>query len=157
MSGVVLDIFDKGELEFLKQLVKHKAEFMIVGLSAAALQGAPVITQDIDLWFKKVKSKAMEKALRAVDGAYVPSFGLNAPGFAGKNVALFDLVVSMSGLDSFSKERKNTIQISLGSFEVSVLKLERIIVSKRAANREKDRLVLKVLEDSLLTLRNIKK
>ena len=82
-------------------------------------------------------------------------FGLNAPGFAGENVSLFDLVSNMSGLESFSKEKKNIIQISLGDFEVPVLKLERIIVSKKAANREKDRLVLKVLNGSLVTLNEI--
>ena len=37
------------ELAFLRELVKTNVPFMIVGLSAAALQGAPVVTQDIDL------------------------------------------------------------------------------------------------------------
>ena len=150
-------MFESEELEFLRQLVKHKVKFMIVGLSAAALQGAPVITQDIDLWFENMNSTGLRKALKAVDGVFVPSFGFNAPGFAGKSVALFDLVTSMSGLDDFNSENKLTIQISFGDFEVSVLKLERIIKSKKAANREKDRLVMKVLEDALATIQHQEK
>lgn len=147
-------MFEVQEVEFLYQLVKNKVSFMIVGLSAAALQGAPVITQDIDLWFKDMNSPGLRKALKAVDGVFVPSFGHNAPGFAGKSVALFDLVTSMSGLEDFSIEKKNTIQISFGDFEVPVLKLERIIKSKKAANRQKDRLVLNVLEDALIAIRH---
>ncbi len=39
------------ELRLLRELVHHQVRFLIVGLSAAALQGAPVVTQDVDLWF----------------------------------------------------------------------------------------------------------
>lgn len=147
-------MFGSGELEFLKQLIKNKVNFMIVGLSAAALQGAPVVTQDIDLWFKDINDKGMKKALKSVDGIFVPSLGLNPPGFAGESIALFDLVASMSGLKDFKEEEKNIIKITLGDFKVPVLKLERIIVCKKAANRKKDKLVLDVLKDALITIQN---
>ena len=42
-------IFTENEIRFLRELVKNRVPFMIVGLSAAALQGAPVVTQDVDL------------------------------------------------------------------------------------------------------------
>ena len=42
----------KGEVELLQSLIRHRVRFMVVGLSAAALQGAPVVTQDVDLWFE---------------------------------------------------------------------------------------------------------
>ena len=57
-------IFGDREAEFLKELVRQKVEFMIVGLSAAALQGAPVVTQDIDLWFRTLPDPGLEKALK---------------------------------------------------------------------------------------------
>jgi hypothetical protein len=47
----VLPLSD-AELELLKSLTDYDVRFMIVGLSAAAMQGAPVVTQDIDLWFE---------------------------------------------------------------------------------------------------------
>ncbi|HEY5134149.1 MAG TPA: hypothetical protein VII85_10735 [Candidatus Krumholzibacteriaceae bacterium] len=142
-------IFGDREIGFLKELVRQKVEFMIVGLSAAALQGAPVVTQDIDLWFRKLPDPGLERALKKVRGAYVPPTARNAPMLAGKGIELFDIVLAMDGLGEFDEEKKQAIKIPLGRTKVLVLNLERIIASKKAAGREKDRLVLKVLSDAL--------
>jgi hypothetical protein len=139
-------------MEFLKELVRQKVEFMIVGLSAAALQGAPVVTQDIDLWFRKLPDPGLERALKKVRGAYVPPTARTAPMLAGKGIELFDIVLTMDGLGEFDEEKKHAIKVPLGRTKVLVLKLERIIASKEAAGREKDRLVLKVLSDALQTI-----
>jgi len=136
-------------MEFLKELVRQKVEFMIVGLSAAALQGAPVVTQDIDLWFRTLPDPGLEKALKKMRGAYVPPTARNAPMFAGKGIELFDIVLAMDGLGEFDEEKKHTIRVPFGRTKVPVLNLERIIASKKAAGREKDRLVLRVLSDAL--------
>ncbi len=146
-------IFTENEAEFLRALVRQKVEFMIVGLSAANLQGAPCVTQDVDLWFKDLSDPALLDALRTVGGAYVPPIALNPPRFAGQNVALFDIVVRMDGLGSFDQEARSAVQISLGGVRVKVLPLERIIASKRAANRDQDKRSLPVLEDTLRTIR----
>ena len=146
-------IFGDREAEFLKELVRQKVEFMIVGLSAAALQGAPVVTQDIDLWFRTLPDPGLERALKKVRGAYVPPTARNAPMFAGKGIELFDIVLTMDGLGEFDEEKSNAIKMPLGRIKVLVLKLERIIASKKAAGREKDRLVLKVLSDALKTIK----
>jgi len=138
-------------------LVKHKVRFMIVGLSAAALQGAPVVTQDIDLWFKDLSDTGIKKSLKKVNGTLVPSVGLNPPMFAGKHVELFDIVLNMHGLNKFEEEVKNTIKIPLDNVYVRVLKLERIIKSKQALGREKDKIVLPVLKDALLTIKKERK
>ncbi len=130
---------------------------MIVGLSAAALQGAPVVTQDIDLWFKDLSDTGIKKSLKKVNGTLVPSVGLNPPMFAGKHVELFDIVLNMHGLKKFEEEVKNTIKIPLDNVYVRVLKLERIIKSKQAFGREKDKIVLPVLKDALMTIKEGKK
>jgi len=142
-------IFDDGEFEFLKELVRQKVNYMIVGLSAAALQGAPVVTQDIDLWFRNLDDPGIERALKKSEGSYVPPMMGNPPMFAGKTLDKFDIVLTMDGLDGFDDECKHTIKTPLGRTKVLVLKLERIIVSKEAAAREKDKIVLKVLHDAL--------
>ena len=146
-------IFSKKELKFLQELVRQKVDFMIVGLSAAALQGAPVVTQDVDLWFKSLEDPRIRKALDKVDGVYVPPMGQNPPMFSGDAVKLFDIVVHMHGLESFDKEKKHALKISLGKFKVSVLSLERIIKSEKAFGRPKDKVVLPVLSDALKTIR----
>jgi hypothetical protein len=142
-------IFGDREAEFLTELVRQKVAFMIVGLSAAALQGAPVVTQDVELWFRNLSDPGIEKALRKVHGSYVPPIMQNPPMFAGAAVNLFDIVTTMDGLEDFDRERGNTIKLRLGRVKVPVLKLERIIASKKAAGREKDKRVLKVLQDAL--------
>ena len=73
--------------------------------------------------------------------------------FAGKGIELFDIVLTMDGLGEFDEEKKHAIKVPIGRTKVLVLKLERIIASKKAAGREKDRLVLKVLSDALMTIR----
>ena len=52
-----------------------------------------------------------------------------------------------------SKEKKHTLTVSLGKFKVQVLSLERIIASKKATGRQKDKLALPVLSDALLAIK----
>jgi hypothetical protein len=111
------------------------------------------VTQDIDLWFKDLGDQRIREALDRVGGIYVPPTAATPPLFAGKNVALFDIVLRMDGLRSFDQELRGTTIVRIGKARVRVLPLARIVASKRAANREKDRLVLPVLEDALATLK----
>ncbi len=139
-------IFTEKELAFLRELVRQGVAFMVVGLSAAALQGAPAVTQDIDLWFKDLADPKLKKALERVGGLYIPPTGTTPPMLAGRSVALFDIVITMDGLKDFDRELATSVAIPIGRTKVRVLPLERIIVSKRAANRQQDRLILPVLE-----------
>ena len=56
----------EGELRLLESLLRHRVRFMVVGLSAAALQGAPVVTKDIDLWFENLGDPELIRALQEV-------------------------------------------------------------------------------------------
>lgn len=140
---------NESELRFLRALLRRKVRFMVVGLSAAALQGAPVVTQDVDLWFENLSNRRIRDALREVDAAYVAPSILNPPMFSGGGVELFDIVLTMHGLGTFPEEWQNCIDVSLGRHKLKVLRMDRILASKRAANRPKDQLVIPVLEDSL--------
>jgi hypothetical protein len=144
---------NESELRFLCALLRRKVRFMVVGLSAAALQGAPVVTQDVDLWFENLSDPRIREALQVVNAAYAPPSILNPPMFVGGSVELFDIVLTMHGLESFSKELRNCVEVSLGRHKLKVLRVDRILASKRAANRAKDRLVIPVLEDSLAASR----
>lgn len=150
-------IFTDKEAAFLKTLVKKNVRFMIVGLSAAALQGAPVVTQDIDLWFENLSSIGIKDALRKVDGSYIPPTATTPPMFAGKNMGLFDIVASVDGIGSFRDEFRRAKNVPLGKIKVRVLPLDRIIKSKQAAGRNKDKLVIPVLKDALHVIRELKK
>ncbi|MCP5516558.1 MAG: hypothetical protein H7A45_04770 [Verrucomicrobiales bacterium] len=62
---------NQSELRLLRALSRRKVRFMVVGLSAAAMQGAPVVTQDVDLWFEDLNDTHIREALREVGAAYV--------------------------------------------------------------------------------------
>src|SRR5512147_1665750 len=122
---------------------------MIVGAAAAALQGAPIVTQDIDLWFRNIKDPGISAALAKVGGAIVPSIGLHPPTFAGDAVELFDIVLTMHGLGAFDEEKRHSLLVDLGRLSVRILALDRIIKSKEAVGRPKDVLTLPALRDAL--------
>jgi hypothetical protein len=131
--------FAESEIRILTALLQARVRFMIVGLSAATLQGAPVVTQDVDLWFEKLGEPKISRALRRVGAAYVPPSGAE----------LFDIVLRMDGLGTFARELKHCVDIPLGRHQLKVLSLERILASKLAANRAKDRLTIPILRDVL--------
>ena len=139
----------ESELRFLRALLRRKVRFMVVGLSAAALQGAPVVTQDVDLWFEDLSDPRIRDALREVGAAYIPPSHLNPPMFAGGGIELFDIVLTMHGLGTFAEEVRKCVEVPLGRQKLKVQPLDRILASKRAADRVKDRLVIPVLEDTL--------
>ncbi len=141
--------FDESELRLLRALLKAKVRFMVVGLSAATLQGAPVVTQDVDLWFETLGEEKISKALMEVGAGYVPPSINNPPMLAGAGAELFDVVIRMDGLGTFADEYKNCVEIPLGRYRLKVLALERILASKIAANRPKDKLTIPVLRDAL--------
>jgi hypothetical protein len=149
--------FSESELRLLQVLLKRKVRFMVVGLSAATLQGAPVVTQDIDLWFENLGEPKISRALQEVGAAYVPPSAINPPMLAGTGAELFDIVIRMDGLGTFADEIRNCVDISLGRQKLKVLSLERILASKIAANRAKDRLTIPVLRDALAATQSVKR
>lgn len=149
--------FTDKEAAFLRALVDERVEFMVVGLAAAALQGAPAVTQDVDLWLADRSDPRFRQALRKVGASYIPPSMNTPPLVVGHGTELFDIVVTMHGLGPFEQEVKRAIKIRLGDVEIPVLPLERIIASKRAAGRPKDKAILPALEDTLRTLRSRRK
>lgn len=148
--------FAESEVRLLAALLRARVRFMVVGLSAATLQGAPVVTQDVDLWFEKLGDPAVSRALQRVGAAYVPPSILNPPMLAGAGADLFDIVLRMDGLGTFASELKHCVDVPLGRHhKLKVLSLERILVSKLAANRAKDRLTIPVLRDALAATRAV--
>lgn len=141
------------ERKFLENLSRRNVRFLVVGLSAAALQGAPVVTQDVDLWFEDLNDPGIRAALLELGASYVPPIEMNPPMFAGGGLELFDIVLFMHGLRTFGEEYEGRSRVEMSGASLPVLPLDRIIASKTATNREKDRLVLPVLKDALASSR----
>ena len=149
--------FSESEQRLLQVLLKREVRFMVVGLSAATLQGAPVVTQDVDLWFENLGEPKMSQALQEVGAAYVPPSNFNPPMLAGPGAELFDIVLLMDGLGTFADEIQNCIEIRLGRQKLKVLSLARILASKMAAHRAKDKLTIPVLRDALAATQSVKR
>ena len=119
--------FAESEVRLLTALLRARIRFMVVGLSAATMQGAPVVTQDVDLWFEKLGDPKISQALQSVGAAYVPPSILNPPMLAGAGAELFDVVIRMDGLGTFASELKHCVDVPLGRHNLKVLSLERIL------------------------------
>lgn len=125
---------------------------MIVGLGAAALQGGVIATDDLDIWVEALGRPEFKAAVEAAGGIYIPPIELRPPTIFGPGLDGIDLVIHMSGLGSFADEYQYMRKVPLENILVPVLSVQRIILSKRSANRPKDRAVLPILEELARTI-----
>ena len=144
------------ERSFLRALSELGVRYLIVGLSAAVIQGADTMTADINLWFEDRTDPRIGEAAKRVGGVWVPaSFGMMPPMLGGDALGdRFDVVLTLDGLSDFSAEAAAAKTIEVDGLPLPVLPLERIIHSKRAAGRQKDLAVLPALEAALAALRD---
>lgn len=142
-------LISRKELEFLRALVDEGVDFMIVGLAAAALQGSSAVTQDIDLWFADRSADNFRRALRNAGVSYVEPSMNNPPLLVGLSAELFDVVAHMHGLGTFEEERGRAKVVKVRGIPLPVLPLDRIIASKEATGRPKDKAILPVLREEL--------
>lgn len=148
----MLPVLSDAERRFLEELNARGVRYMVVGLSAAVVQGANTSTQDIDLWFATISDPQIAPAAAAAGGIWVSGFGMMPPQLGGALGDRFDVVNLMSGLGTFDKEYPSALDAQIDGVDVKVLPLPRILASKRAAGRPKDRAVIPALEEALLVL-----
>ncbi len=126
----------------------------MIGNAAAALQGAPVTTVDVDFLFRKTpanlrKLKAVARAFGAmILRPYYPISGLFRLAVDDESVQL-DFMAMIHGARSYNKVKSRAICIDIGGEKILVAALSDIIASKRAANRPRDRAVLDALARTL--------
>ena len=133
----------QSEIRFLQELTSRQVKFMIVGMSAADLQGAHIGTQDIDLWFKETSDGGLDQAARSVGGIFM--WRADPPALGGEELERFDVVNRLDGLEDFEHEYMNAVDSEIEGIPVKLLPLDRIIDSKIAADRPKDRVAIPAL------------
>jgi len=143
---IVLTSAERALLEALNAL---GVRYLIVGMGAALLEGAPGTTQDLDLWLERIDERQLREAAHRAGGLYTSGFGLQPPAVGGEGLDRVDLVITASGLEPFDREFMSAREYDLDGVRVRVLPLERVIVSKRAAKRPKDSAQLPMLEAAL--------
>ena len=147
---------EPSEHAFLEALQRLGVRFLIIGMSAALLQGARGVTEDVDLWFERLDEPAIGEAARAANGFWISgSFGMRPPGLGGFGLEdRFDVVLTADGLADFATEYAAARTVLVDGLELRVLPLARILTSKRTANRAKDRAQIPALEAALAVERD---
>ena len=124
---------------------------VMIGNAAAALQGAPVTTLDIDFAIKEDDSTLMRlnKVADELDANFVnyaPFFQIQAP----EQDLYLDFLCNVIGVDSFDSLFQNSTKVSFdGIYHLHIASIEDIIKSKRCAGQPKDLAVLPILEKTL--------
>lgn len=148
-------------------LSSGKVEFIVVGGVSAVLQGAPIVTQDLDLCYRRT-SDNLSRLAQALSPFQLRLRGLpeGVPNVfderslqLGMNFTLeaedesLDLLGEMSAIGGYDAIVGRAIEMGVAGHTVKVLALEDLIRTKRAAGRPKDLAVLPVLEATLQMLR----
>jgi hypothetical protein len=135
-------------------LAEHRLEAVMVGNAAAAIRGAPVTTLDIDFMFRKTalnlkKLKALARGMDAVIlKPYYPVSDLFRVVNEDQGLQL-DFMSHLHGIRSFESLRSHAGFVQFGQHSLMIASLTDIIRSKRAAGRDRDNAVLKILEKTL--------
>jgi len=144
----VLGGLSDAEALLLGALDEEGVRFMVVGMGAAILQDAPGVTQDLDLWFAPGQGNRLATACRKVGATYY--WRLKPPAIDGPGIDQVDVVWNCQGLRDFDTEYEGSLSVEVApGLAVRVLPLDRVIASKRAAGRPKDRAALPMLRDVL--------
>ncbi len=138
------------ERALFEALNRRSVPFIIIGMAAAVLEGAPIATQDLDVWFARVDDERIRLAAADAGGFWISGFGMQPPAFGGDGLARIDVVLTAHGLETFEIEYLGAIERDIEGIALRVLPLDRIIASKRATGRAKDAAQIPALEATLL-------
>ena len=137
-----------------KLLAKHRLDAVLIGNAAAALQGAPVTTEDLDFFMRRTELN-VKKVRRIADDLGVP---VSQPFYPASHLwrmlkptdhLQFDFMVAVSGIRSFEGVRARASVVEFGGHPLRVASLEDVIKSKASANRLEDRAVLPILRRTI--------
>lgn len=160
MSSQAPDDFDG--LAIIEVLVRHRVEFVVIGGFAAALQGSPFVTFDVDVTPKNERdnfarlSSALTELEAKVRAEGVEPLPFNHDGASLQDASIWNLTTKFGDLDisttpsgttGYQDLRRDALAVSLRSVEFAIASLADVVRSKDAAGRNKDKLVLPVLRE----------
>jgi predicted nucleotidyltransferase len=134
-----------------KLLTKHRLDAVLIGNAAAALNGAPVTTMDLDFFFRATPGSLRKLRLIAEDlhvavtQPYYPGSMLYRLSRPEDNLQ-FDFMPRISGVRSFEGVRARATVVQFGGNDLRVATLVDVIRSKEAADRPEDRAIMPTLK-----------
>jgi hypothetical protein len=144
-------------------LASHGVEFIVVGGLAAVAQGAPIVTQDVDIVHRRTPenvARLVDVLVNALDARHRDRTGrvirpvaeiLSGPGHSLLQTKLgpLDVLGTIEGGRDFEALLPSSRFIEIQGHPIRVLDLAMLVELKRGSTRPKDQLVLLVLEDTL--------
>ena len=147
--------------QILATLARHGVEFVLIGGVAAALNGSPLVTFDVDITPRQTKANrerlssaldGLNARVRAADAPEGLPFTHDARSLADARIwnlttahGDLDITFVPDGTQGFDDLARDAVSMDLGSGPVVVACLADIVRSKEAAGRDKDRAALPIL------------
>lgn len=138
--------------EILSAFSDAQVEYLLVGAYALAAHGLVRATGDIDLWIRATPTNA-DRVYEALIAFGAPADRVSKDDFVepetvvqlGVTPVRVDILTSITGVD-FEEAWSQRLIVELDGVEVPVISRAHLIANKRAADREQDRIDLKLLE-----------
>ncbi|MEI2725597.1 MAG: hypothetical protein V9H26_19405 [Verrucomicrobiota bacterium] len=120
--------------------------FQLIGMSAAVLQGVPVVTHDVDMWidlpprqYMSAVNVALRHGAKMIRNTVVElSDGM-----------LVNFIYEVTGLGGFAAELRKARKLKFYGCEIPVMPLESIRKSKAAVMRDKDPAHIHYIDETL--------
>lgn len=120
----------------LEALEAEKIRYMLIGMSAAIVQGVMGTTMDVDVWLDLPSRQYMRvQNLARLLGC---SVGANTVVYTPDGTPVNFVFGEVGGIGSFSAEFRHKQKMTFRGKKIPVLKLERILKSKETLRRDKD-------------------
>lgn len=135
-------------------LVRHRLDAVLIGNAAAAIQGSPGTTMDLDFMFRKTSTNLakLQRIANELEAIVMRPF-YPASGWyrvtRDRDGLQLDYMVKVDGIRSYEALRSRAMAVDFGGNAMLVADLRDVIKSKRAAGRQQDLAVLPVLEQTL--------
>ena len=123
-------------------------------MSAAIAQGVMANTMDVDVWINLPPRQYMRMQNLARKLGATPAANTVVYLEDGTPV---NFVYEVTGLEPFVKEKKHITRARFHGYNVPVLRLERIVKSKEAIRRDKDKLHIVLIREFLRCKRGLRR
>jgi hypothetical protein len=141
-------------VQLFATLKAERIKFMLVGMSAANLQGVLASTVDVDVWL----DLAPRQSMRAINVCRKLKATIQSPNkIYLRHETPLDFIYEIDGLKTFAAESRGAKKLPFHGLTIPVLPLERICKSKKIVARDKDKLHILLIRQLLKSEKAIRK
>jgi len=140
------NIFNQDFKDFIQALTNNHVKYVLVGGYSVILHGHTRTTGDLDIWVEKSESN-YDLLVQAFNEFGLSLFDMTKSNFLsnpqldvftfGRPPVSIDIITSIKGC-VFDQVFNNSLIIEIEGIEIRLIRLNDLLVAKKAANRPKD-------------------